>query len=98
MKTATTVCGACGAKIPDDATGQLCPACLLEIGLSLLPDEPVPDPLAKDFGAGDLSAVAAYSAEAAAKAGLAKADDPAAAVRAGQPQLHVFMSKRVWRG
>jgi serine/threonine protein kinase/tetratricopeptide (TPR) repeat protein len=74
MKTVTTVCGTCGAKIPDDATGQVCPACLLEIGLSLLPDEPVADPLAKDFGAGDLSAVAAYSAEAAAKTGSAKAD------------------------
>jgi serine/threonine protein kinase/Tfp pilus assembly protein PilF len=41
MKTATTVCGTCGAKIPDDATGQLCPACLLEAGIGLLDEEPV---------------------------------------------------------
>src|SRR5882762_10398857 len=41
MKTATTVCGKCGAKISDDATGQLCPACLLETGLSLFDEEPV---------------------------------------------------------
>src|SRR2546426_1814322 len=38
MKTATTVCGTCGAKISDDATGQICPACLLEAGISLLDD------------------------------------------------------------
>ncbi len=42
MKTATTVCGTCGAKISDDATGQLCPACLLEMGLGVLDDEFVP--------------------------------------------------------
>src|SRR6266513_238687 len=36
MKTATTVCGTCGAKISDDATRQICPACLLEAGISLL--------------------------------------------------------------
>src|SRR5262245_33167467 len=41
MKTATTVCGKCGAKIPDDATGQICPACLLEMGLGQLDEEPV---------------------------------------------------------
>ena len=39
MKTATTVCGTCGAKISDDATGQICPACLLEAGISLLDDD-----------------------------------------------------------
>jgi protein kinase-like protein len=39
MKTATTICGTCGAKIPDDATGQVCPACLLESGLGVLDDE-----------------------------------------------------------
>src|SRR5216117_3081532 len=38
MKTATTVCGTCGAKISDDATGQICPACLLEAGIRLLDD------------------------------------------------------------
>ncbi len=35
MKTANNVCGKCGAKISDDATGQICPACLLEMGLGL---------------------------------------------------------------
>src|SRR5215467_1302859 len=58
MKTATTVCGKCGAKIPDDATGQICPACLLEMGIGLLPDDPlagIGDPghsagAVKDFG------------------------------------------------
>ena len=38
MKTTTTICGRCGAKIPDDATGQICPACLLEAGIGLLDD------------------------------------------------------------
>ena len=36
MKTATTVCGKCGAKIPADAPQEVCPACLLETGLGLL--------------------------------------------------------------
>ena len=39
MKTATTVCGKCGAKIPADARQGVCPACLLETGLGLLTDE-----------------------------------------------------------
>src|SRR5262245_38814367 len=39
MKIATTVCGKCGARISDDATGHVCPACLLEMGLGLLGDE-----------------------------------------------------------
>src|SRR5947199_812468 len=38
MKTATTVCGTCGAKILDDATREVCPACLLETGLGLFDD------------------------------------------------------------
>jgi serine/threonine protein kinase/Tfp pilus assembly protein PilF len=41
MKTATTVCGRCGAKISGDATQEVCPACLLESGLGLLDDESV---------------------------------------------------------
>ena len=42
MKTATTVCGKCGAEIPADARPGACPACLLETGLGLLTaDEPV---------------------------------------------------------
>src|SRR5215470_3272571 len=39
MKTVTTVCGRCGAKISSDATGEVCPACLLEMGLGLLDKE-----------------------------------------------------------
>jgi serine/threonine protein kinase/tetratricopeptide (TPR) repeat protein len=42
MKTATTICETCGAKIPNDVTGQVCPACFLEIGLGVLDDEFVP--------------------------------------------------------
>jgi len=41
MKTATTVCGKCGAEIPPNARPAACPACLLETGLGLLADEPV---------------------------------------------------------
>jgi serine/threonine protein kinase/Flp pilus assembly protein TadD len=41
MKTATTVCGKCRAKIPADARQGACPACLLETGLGLLMDESV---------------------------------------------------------
>jgi hypothetical protein len=33
VKTATTVCGKCGARISGDATREICPACLLEHGL-----------------------------------------------------------------
>jgi serine/threonine protein kinase/Tfp pilus assembly protein PilF len=39
MKTATTVCGKCGAKIFGEATREVCPACLLESGLRLLDEE-----------------------------------------------------------
>ncbi len=39
MKTATTVCGKCGAEIPADARPGACPACLLETGLGLLVEE-----------------------------------------------------------
>lgn len=41
MRTASTVCGKCGAEIPADARPGSCPACLLETGLGLLVDEPV---------------------------------------------------------
>jgi eukaryotic-like serine/threonine-protein kinase len=68
MISATRICPKCGAEIPADAPEGGCPGCLLESGLRLLDEEAV---------AGvDSSAVAAYSAEAAAKAGSAKADDP----------------------
>src|SRR4029077_56117 len=36
MKTATTVCGRCGATVHSDITREVCPACLLETGLGLL--------------------------------------------------------------
>jgi serine/threonine protein kinase/tetratricopeptide (TPR) repeat protein len=68
MISATRICTKCGAEIPADAPEGGCPGCLLESGLRLLDEEAV---------AGvDSSTVAAYSAEAAAKAGSAKADDP----------------------
>jgi ribonuclease R len=41
VSTAIGVCGRCGAKISDDATQEVCPACLLETGLGLLADESV---------------------------------------------------------
>src|SRR5437764_14482729 len=57
------ICRKCGAKIFSDAPEGLCTRCVLKIALA--------------FVAGvDSSAVAAYSAEEAAKAGSAKADDP----------------------
>jgi len=37
MKTATTICGACGATIFENATEEVCPACLFET-LALLDD------------------------------------------------------------
>src|SRR5438874_4525105 len=66
ITTAKRFCRKCGAAIPPDSPQHSCGACLLETALSS--DEAV---------AGiDSSAEAAYSAEAAAKAGSAKADDP----------------------
>src|SRR4030095_11174771 len=68
MKTASRVCENCGKEIFGDSPKGLCPACVLETGLG---------PLADEIAAGiDSSAVAAYSAEAAAKAGSAEAADP----------------------
>src|SRR4029077_12100469 len=54
------ICRNCGAKIFSDAPEGLCTGCVLEAAIG---------------GAGDSSAVAAYSAEAAAKAGSANTDD-----------------------
>jgi TolB-like protein/Tfp pilus assembly protein PilF len=53
------ICRKCGAKILSDAPEGLCTGCVLEAAIG---------------ASGDLSAVAAYSAEAPAKAGSAKAD------------------------
>jgi TolB-like protein/predicted Ser/Thr protein kinase/Flp pilus assembly protein TadD len=62
------ICRKCGAKIFSDVPEGLCPRCVLKSALGNFPDAPV--------AGGDSSAVAAYSAKAAAKAGSAKADDP----------------------
>src|SRR6266498_1990276 len=68
MIRVTRICRKCGAKIFSDAPEALWARCVLKSGLGNF---------AGGSAAGsDLSAVAAYSAEAAAKAGSAKADDP----------------------
>ena len=68
MTSALRLCPKCGGEIPADAPEGGCPGCLLESGLGLFADASV---------AGvDSSAIAAYSAEAVARAGSAKADDP----------------------
>src|SRR6266513_2509336 len=67
MSNVLRVCRKCGTEIFADAPEGLCTACLFETGLDLLALESV--------DAADPSAVAAYSAEAAAKAGSATADD-----------------------
>src|SRR6476661_1806987 len=61
------ICRNCGAKVFSDAPEGLCTGCVLEAAIG---------------GAGDSSAVAAYSAEAAGKAGSAKADDRDSAKKA----------------
>src|SRR5882724_8054239 len=61
------ICRKCGAKIFSDAPEGLCPGCVFNIALAMPPEL---------VAGGDSSAVAAYSAEAATKAGSAKADDP----------------------
>src|SRR6266513_5914351 len=68
MISALRLCPKCGWGIPADAPEGGCPGCLLESGLRLLDEEAV--------AGGGSSAVAACSAEAAAKAESAKADDP----------------------
>src|SRR4029453_2200331 len=76
------ICRKWGAKIFSEAREGLCPRCVLKSALGNFPDA---------VGGGDLSAVAAYSAEAAAKAGSAKAgypgraDPPSAAGENGAP-------------
>jgi serine/threonine protein kinase/Tfp pilus assembly protein PilF len=62
------VCRKCGAKIFSDVPEGLCPGCVLKSALGNFSHGPV--------AAGDSCSGAAYSAEAAAKAGSAKADDP----------------------
>jgi TolB-like protein/Flp pilus assembly protein TadD len=60
MIRVTRICRKCGAKIFSDVPEGLCPRCVLKSALGNFPDTPV----------------AAYSAEAAAKAGSARAGDP----------------------
>ncbi|MFZ0917210.1 MAG: serine/threonine-protein kinase [Candidatus Udaeobacter sp.] len=68
MISALRLCPKCGQEIPADAPEGGCPGCLLEGGLGLRAETSV---------AGvDSSAVAACSAEATAKAGSARTDDP----------------------
>src|SRR5437016_110731 len=67
------ICRNCGAKIFSDAPEGLCTGCVLEAAIG---------------DAGDSSAVAAYSAEAAAKAGSAKADDRDSAKKANANVAH----------
>src|SRR5216110_1615763 len=55
MTSALRFCPKCGAQIPPDAPEGGCPGCLLETGLGLLPDPPVPggDPSAIASAKGD---------------------------------------------
>jgi TolB-like protein/cytochrome c-type biogenesis protein CcmH/NrfG len=62
------ICRKCGAKIFSDVPEGLCPRCVLKSALGHFSD-------ASAAGGGP-SAVAAHSAEAAAKAGSAETDDP----------------------
>ena len=75
MATVTRVCRKCGAKVFSDAPEGLCTGCVLETALDIFPDA---------VAGVDLTTVAACSADAAAKAGSAKADDcgPAKSVEA----------------
>ena len=41
MKTASSVCRRCGAKISNDATLEICPACLLRTGLDRFDDDSI---------------------------------------------------------
>src|SRR4029450_6675160 len=63
------ICRKCGAKIFSDVPEGLCPGCVLKSALGNFADVSV--------AGADSTAEAAYSAEAAAKAGSVKADDPA---------------------
>jgi serine/threonine protein kinase len=74
------VCEKCGWEIPADAPEGGCPGCLLESGLRLLEQESVAagkggSASPKTINASGLPAEAAYSAEAAAKAGSAQAGE-----------------------
>src|SRR4029077_15092361 len=43
MKTASSVCRKCGAKISNDATLGICPACLLRTGLDRFDGDSIPE-------------------------------------------------------
>ncbi|MFZ0917824.1 MAG: serine/threonine-protein kinase, partial [Candidatus Udaeobacter sp.] len=69
MSSVIRLCPKCGGEIPADAPEGGCPGCLLESGLGLFEEAFVAEV--------ESHAVAAYSVEATAKAGSAKADDRA---------------------
>src|SRR4030095_5750694 len=77
MTTTSRFCRKCGAIVPPDSPEESCAACLLEMALSS--DEPEREQgesaSPKTLHAFGLSAAAAYSAEAAAKAGSAQAGE-----------------------
>src|SRR5213076_2220786 len=71
MTSALRFCPKCGAQIPPDAPEGGCPGCLLETGLGLLPDPPVPG--------GDPSAIASAKGDAGGCAENVEANAVAAA-------------------
>src|SRR6266536_3381901 len=73
------ICQKCGARIFADAPEGLCPRCVLKTALAMPPEL---------VAGGDSSAVAAYSAETAAKAGSAKADDPGRVDEPARDETH----------
>src|SRR5205809_3518010 len=75
MSSVLRVCRKCGAEIFADAPEGLCTACLFETGLDLLAPSSVAGSLAKDFGAGDSSAVASTLRSTATMDGSVKVDD-----------------------
>jgi serine/threonine protein kinase/Tfp pilus assembly protein PilF len=80
MIRVTRICRKCDAKIFSDAPEALCARCVLKSALGGLAGASV--------AGGGLSAVAAYSAEAAAKAGSAKADDPGCVDEPARDETH----------
>src|SRR5437762_12711357 len=73
MTSALRFCPKCGAQIPPDAPEGGCPGCLLETGLGLRPDPPVPG--------GDPSAIASAKGDAGGCAENVEANAMAAARR-----------------
>jgi hypothetical protein len=72
VKLVSNICERCGAKILDDTTRGLCPACLLESGLGLLDDESV-------AGVGSSAVASANADDADRNEGLSVLDGKRAA-------------------